>query len=564
MSKLVPMRAAKAQRLVIQAASLCVSLFVFAVGPLSAQAVWGKAGTSTLMNASGFEMNYKWAPVSGWLGGGYSDGVSVGGYLQTRVNNYDLGAGDRYLPFTLSTDVFERSRYFSSRGLFVHRENERDSWTAFGGATSGETSYNFYRSFTTEDPVGGFTYTRKLTDRLSLESFNTVQSKLTSIQGLQFALQQNWIVAGSAGVGNGSHFASVATDYTRSRMQVTAGYTSVGDNFELLKGVTSLAPERVGANLRVRLQPWKRLQIMGDHEKLLSLGLPDSIQSAPVTLNSLSASTQWKGFRVGGALGQSSSGSLSTRSESLSASRDITSRIGASASLLRFRTQEGLTSLALGTVREKISPRLSVYEGISNSGNNKNLLWGVQIFSNRLTLDLENNVYYSPLAGAFNGKQYSQAWTVNVGLPLIRGIRVHAETYVDPTGKMRYTTWADGIGFSRGGEQVPQSATSSITGIGSYIVRGRVQDATGKPIWGIAVQVDGQSGFSDSNGEFFLRFSHADTYPVAVLPERSLNRTDYEVVAAPTTATSQQEQSAAPIVIIVREIVPRPTAKQSR
>ncbi len=561
MAKLVPMRMAEARRLKIQAACLFVFLFAFALGPLSAQAVWGKAGTSTLMNASGFEMNYKWAPVSGWIGAGYSDGASVGGYLQTRVAGYDLGAGDRYLPFTLSTDVFEKSRYFSSRGLFVHRDNERDSWTAFGGATSGETSYSFYRSFVTEDPVGGFIYTRKLTDRLSLQSFNTVQSKLTSIQGLQFALQENWMVSGSAGVGNGSRFASVGTDYSRPHMQITAGYTSVGENFALLKGSTNLAPERVGANIRVRFQPVKRLQITGDHEKLLSLGLPNSIQAAPVTLNSLSASTQWKGFRVGTSVGQSSSGSLSTHSESFSAGRDITSRISASASLLRFHTQDGLTTLAIGTVREKISPRLSLYEGISNSGNTNNLLWGVQIFSNRLTLNLENNVYYSPLAGAFNGKQYSQAWTVNVGLPLVRGIRVHADTYIDPTGNMRYTTWADGIGFSRGGEQIPQSGSAPITSIGSYIVRGRVQDTNGEPIWGVAVQVDGQMGFSDSSGEFFLRFSHSDTYPVAVLLDRSLNRNDYEIVTAPTTATSQPEQSAAPIVIVVRPIVPRPTSK---
>jgi hypothetical protein len=555
------MRMAEACRLRIQAACLFAFLFALAVGPLSAQAVWGKAGTSTMMNASGFEMNYKWAPVSGWIGVGYSDGVSVGGYLQTRVAGYDLGAGDRYLPFTLSTDVFEKSRYFSSRGLFVHRENERDSWTAFGGATSGETSYNFYRSFVTENPVGGFIYSRKLTDRLSLQSFDTVQSKLTSIQGLQFALQENWLVSGSAGVGNGSHFASVASDYSRPRMQVTAGYTSVGQSFEVLKGATNLAPERVGANVRVRLQPSKRLQITGDHENFLSLGLPDSIQAAPVTLNSLSASSQWKGFRVGAAVGQSSSGTLSTHSESFSGARDITSRIGASASLLRFHTQDGLTTLTIGTVREKISPRLSLYEGISHSSNNNNLVWGVQIFSNRLTLNLENTVYYSPLAGAFNGKQYSQAWTVNVGLPLIRGIRVHADTYIDPTGKMRYTAWADGIGFSRGGEQIPQSATAAVTSIGSYVVRGRIQDTNGKPIWGIAVQVDGQSGFSDSNGEFFLRFPHADTYPVAVLPERSLNRTDYEVVTAPASATSQPEQNAAPIIIVLRPIVPRPTSK---
>jgi hypothetical protein len=513
------------------------------------------------MNATGAELNYKWAPVNGWIGGGYSNGLDLGGYLQTRVDHYDLGAGDRYLPFSLGTDVFEKSRYFCARGLFVHRADERDSWTAFAGATSTDTSHFFYHSFATEDPVSGFIYTRKLTDRLSLQSFNIAQSKVTSIQALQYALQQNWTISGSAGVGYGSHFAAFATDYSRPRLQVTASYTSVGDNFQLMKGVTSLAPERVGANLHVRFQPWKRLQLAGDHEKLLSLGLLASTQAVPVTLDSLSASSRLKGFSLSGAVSQSSSGLLRNKTESFSASRDVTSHITASASLMRFQLQNGSSTIAIGTVREKLSPRLSIFEGIENSGNTNNIVWGLQIFSNRLTLNLENNVYYSPLAGAFNGKQYAQAWTVSVGLPLIRGIRVHADTYIDPTGKMRYTTWADGIGFSRGGEQIPQSASTPITNIGSYVVRGRVQDMNGKPIWGIAVQVDGQMGFSDNSGEFFLRFSHSDTYPVAVLLDRSLNRNDYEIVTAPTTATSRPEQNAAPIVIIVRPSVPKPASK---
>jgi len=561
LAKVFAMRRRKARCLMFQIMLLFLCCVTLSVIPLSAQAVWGQAGTSTLMNASGAELNYKWAPVSGWIGGGYSNSVDLGGYLQTRVDHYDLGAGDRYLPFSLATDVFDSSRYFSARGLFVHRDNESDSWTAFAGATSADTSHFFYHSFATEDPVSGFIYTRKLTDRLTLQSFNVVQSKVTSIQSLKYALRQNWTVSGSGGMGYGNHFAAIATDYSLPRLQVTAGYTSVGDNFQLMTGTTNLAPERVGANVHVRFQPWKRLQLSGDHDKFLSLGLPTNTPAIPVTLDSLSASTWLKGFSLSGAISNSSSGLLKNKTESVSVSRDLISHLSASASFMRFQLQSGPSNLAIGTLREKISPRLSIYEGISKSGNTNNVVWGMQIFSNRLTFGLENNVYYSPLAGAFNGKQYGQAWTVNIGLPIIHGIRLHADTYVDPAGQTRYTTWADGIGFSRGGEQVPQTSSTTNASIGSYIVRGRVQDPTGKPIWGIAVQVDGQTGFSDSDGEFFLRFPHSDTYPVAVLNERSLNRTDYEVVIAPATATSQPEKIAAPIIIVLRPMVPAARAR---
>ena len=57
-----------------------------------AQSVWAQGGTSTLLSASGFDVNYKWSPVQGWFSAGFSDGFLVGGYLQTRYRDFDFGA----------------------------------------------------------------------------------------------------------------------------------------------------------------------------------------------------------------------------------------------------------------------------------------------------------------------------------------------------------------------------------------------------------------------------------------------------------------------------------------
>src|SRR5512146_2531855 len=105
-------------------AGLFVLLYLFVSVQASAQSVWAKGGVSTLMGSSGFETDYKWAPVEGWFGAGFGNGFEVGGYTQTRMGSYTFGAGDRYLPMNLGTDIFDGSRYFAGRGVFASHGND--------------------------------------------------------------------------------------------------------------------------------------------------------------------------------------------------------------------------------------------------------------------------------------------------------------------------------------------------------------------------------------------------------------------------------------------------------
>src|ERR1700757_971913 len=102
--------------------ALVLFLFLVCAYPQSnAQAIWAEAGTSTMMRASGFQMNYHWAPVQGWLSAGWQDGFTFGGFVQTKVHQYDVGIGDRYQPLVIDTDVFDQSRYFAGRGISLQR-----------------------------------------------------------------------------------------------------------------------------------------------------------------------------------------------------------------------------------------------------------------------------------------------------------------------------------------------------------------------------------------------------------------------------------------------------------
>lgn len=541
----------------LRTAGLALFLFlVIACRPAAAQSIWGEAGTSTMIRASGFQLNYQWAPVQGWFGAGWQQGFTFGGFVQTNIDHYDVGVGDRYQPMVIDTDVFDQSRYFAGRGLFVQKHDENRTISAFAGATADEQSTNFYRSFTADQPTGGFFLDQQLGSHVSFHSIDLVQDRLTSIQSFRYKPSDNFDVSAAGGVGHGGGFLSFATDMQKRLWQLTASYTDVGNTFERVSGVLTNAPERVGLNARFHYQPKRNLQVYLGHENLMSPTLLKDELPQKVSLDSASVATILEGFHIGGGVSTSTSGDLHASTESAAVSRSVFAGVTASGSLLRIDSQTQKTNILIGSVIEKLGPRLTVNEGISSQTNNKTFTWGFNWISNRFTFGLQQDVLYTPLAGGFNGSPYTGIWSVNLIAPLPRAMRLHLDSIVDPAGKVRYTAWIDGIGWSRNGASTPHQGSLVSSSFGRFVVTGVVQDTDGKPVFGIAVQVDGQTAFTDNTGHFFVRFSKGLTYPLAVLPDRSLSPQYYQVVQAPVSATAETEDMAQQIVIIVKRADP--------
>ncbi|MGE0407156.1 MAG: hypothetical protein AB7O65_12735, partial [Candidatus Korobacteraceae bacterium] len=106
------------------------------------------------------------------------------------------------MPLTFYSDIFEQSRYFTGRGLFLSRTGERQSWTAFAGTTSRDYSFAFFRSFQSDQRTAALLLERKLSRAISVQSFDAVQNaKLTSIGSLRLQLGEGLQISGAGGVG---------------------------------------------------------------------------------------------------------------------------------------------------------------------------------------------------------------------------------------------------------------------------------------------------------------------------------------------------------------------------
>jgi hypothetical protein len=540
------------------AASLFALLCLFVSVQAPAQSVWAKGGVSTLMGSSGFETDYKWAPVQGWFGAGFGNGFEVGGYTQMKTGGYTFGAGDRYLPINLGTDIFDGSRYFAGRGLFASHGDDRQSWSTFAGATAEERSYSFFRSFDTEQPTAAFLLERKLTalGGAEYQAVNIIQDKMTSLHSISFKLRPNWKFDTGAGIGGNSGFASVGSEYETRQLDIQAGYTSVGDSFNRIGGVRTNAPERAGANIRFRYQPSRRLGFTAGHENFFSPVVEQQNISIHVpirvSLDSASAYGSIRGFQLGASASTSSAREMRSTTQTFNVSRPITRGIQASGSVMLLGTNAGPTTRVYSaSVNERYSARLSLNQGVVTQQGMTSMSFGGNFTSNRLILGIQHDLLYTPLAGGFGNSNYTHVWSINLNLSVFHGVRLHTNSYVDPVGRVRYTAWGDGIGWSHQGEETPSSNSASPS-FGKFVVKGAVQDEKGEPIWGIRVQVDGHAAYSDNKGQFFLRFGKGLQYPVAVNAEASLNPQAYEVVRAPVSALAESEDMATPIVIVLR------------
>jgi len=179
-------------------------------GSASAQVFRVQGGTSTLLNAEGGSVEFKAPNYDGRLGLGFYNGkVQFGAETRYLFHGYTILAGDDSVPFTLPTDVFDSSHYFSARGIGATRKNTKDTLYAFAGTTSTWFGAGFFNAASSADPVGIFFYERKLSRELKFFSRDIVSNRQTSLQGIEYH-PNKWLKTSlTGGLGsNQAYFAS--------------------------------------------------------------------------------------------------------------------------------------------------------------------------------------------------------------------------------------------------------------------------------------------------------------------------------------------------------------------
>ena len=529
-----------------------MALLVAWAQPAAAQVFELKGGTSTLFNAQGGSVQIYGGKYTSRFSLGFADKTRFGLFLEFPYRHMTWGIGDQNIPFALPTDLFNRSYYFTGRGLSASRKNKHSTLFIFAGATSRRYSVPFFDTTSADRGAGLVFYDRQLGPSLRFFSHNVLTSRQTSIQSFEWKPREKLVLAVAGGMGSNQPFGSSSLELTGKRVSLRAGYTLAGRAFRRVQVVAPVMTETDRENVRLELTPLKSLRFSFNRQNYLSPPSASGAGGLRATVNGASAAVVAGGFQLHGSLFGSASHARRSPGISLGLRRDLGSRINAGVNYLRSMQAGGrVTESQIATLREKLTRRLSLSQVISHSGGRTSVAYGGNVVWNRVTLGVDYQTVFLPFA-PLGRSQFQQVAVVNFQVQLPWNILLGGSSHVDPLGKVRYTAYTDAFVYhtieSAAGVRAPRGTFAK------NVIQGRVEDEKGQPVSGAALKIDTELVFTDSQGAFLMRRKHAREYPLQVLLDQFMFPGVYEVVSAPKTVKAAPEERAETYKVVLRRV----------
>ena len=538
-----------------------ILLAMLPAGSAGAQVFRVQAGTSTLLNAEGGSVEFKAPSYDGRVGLGFFNGhFEYGAETRYLFHGYTVLAGDDSVPFTLPTDVFDSSHYFSARGIGATKKDAESTFYAFAGTTSTWLGTGFFNAAKSNGPVGIFFYQRKLSQRLTFFSRDILSNRQTLLQGVEYR-PNKWLKASlTDGIGSNQKYFASALDAETQKLAFKASYVVTGDVFRRVTVISPMSSELNQGNVQMLYKPSEFASLTTGHENILEPLTPGGpMQQASV--NQVSGDFHIEKVYFGTGLFTSNASGRSTQGTNLYVGRRIGQRFEVNTNFFQSKPQGTkttpgqATTILSGTVRENFSSRFSLLQLISRTGGQTTFAFGGDFTSNRLLLRADYQNVYLPFRP---DRPFQQALALNVAFRVVGPLQITAASNVAPDGHLRYSFGASTYLYRFRG--MAMNAQSDSFSIAKYLVQGVVKDDQGMPVEGAALHIGKEVAYTDSSGRFMVRFSKRGPFPLSVAPEEFINNGVYQVVSAPSQVSAETEDNATDVQVVVRR-VPPPQAK---
>ena len=517
-----------------------------------------QGGDSTLLNAEGGSVEFKAPEYDGTIGLGFYNGkFEYGANTRYLFHGYKILAGDEAIPFTLPTDVFDNSHYFSARGLGATRSTEKDELYAFAGTTSTWLGTGFFNAATSDSPAGIFFYERKWDHNLKFFSRQIASNTQTALQGAQWK-PNKWLTAGmTGGIGSNQKYFASSLDIETQRLAFKTSYVLAGDRFQRVTVISPLSSEVNKGNVQMLYRPNDFVSITTGHENILepvTLGAP--MQQA--TVNQLSTDFHLRRFYFGTGLFSSSAAGRGSQGKNIYVGRRFGQRLEINTNYFESKPRStsgspaASTTILSGTVRENFSSRFSLLQLISRTAGQTTYAFGGDFTSNRFQVRADYQNVYLPFRPS---NPFEQALALNVMLRVAGPWQVNAASNVAPDGRLRYSFGVSTWLYRQRGMAVNAVSQDSFS-IAKYMIQGVVQDDQGLPVEGAALHVGKEVVYTDSSGRFQARFSKHGPYSLNVAVDEFLSNLTYEVVSAPSQVRAEADGIATDVQVTVRHKSP--------
>jgi len=533
-----------------------LALILLLVSLAPAQVFRVDGGATTLFNADGGTISMKAPNYDASFGAGtYAGHFELGAVARTKVMGYTVTAGDDSIRFNLPTDIFGNTAYYSARGIGISKNYEDSGFYVLGGLTSQWVGSSFFQAARSQDPVGIMFFHRHLTENLHFYSREIISTKTSALQALEWR-PEKWLTSSiTAGIGSGKPYFATAIEAEMRKLTLKGSYAYVSPDFRRITvpDIENSEPER--ENIEATYRFTRDTAITAAHRNLMQ---PLSINSpfSRATMDQLSGNFRLGHNYFGAGLFTSTFSGRDSWGTSMYVGRRFRDLLDISGSYFVSKSTDNTTQhLLTGTFREIISPRFNLLQVMSYSNGQTSLAYGGEFITNRFNVRVDYQTQY--LAFRTN-KPFQQTLSFNGRVRVAGPLSLNAASSIAPDGHTRYSFGATTYLYRAGG-LFPSwgSQADDSYRFPKYVVQGIVKDQEGKPIAGAAIQIGNDVIFTDGTGHFMLRMKKHKTMEFAVIPSQFLTTGFFEVVQSPSTVSSEKEDQAPEVVVIVRRLTPQ-------
>lgn len=512
-----------------------------------------QGGGSSLFEGYGGVLNVWGNGYEGSLGIGYLDGIRFGWSARRLMGRDTLRLGNDALPFHLETDIFGGGSAILAQGASLQRRRGRTLLHAFAGASANAVAAPYFASNTPSRAMGYARAQYDVSRSLSFIGHAVATNKQTLLASLRWSPALGVTTGATGGIGSDAPYASVSLDARTSRLDVKTVYAALGDGFRRASAPMPLQSELERENILVTWRATRTLSLSAGRQHFRQdsafRGLPQRAE-----LNQVSANASFLGTTLSSGLYFSRAGGMRNLSSSLSARRELGSRLQGEFYLLRVLEPEPsrITTPVL-LLRESITPRLSLLQVITREQGRTSVNFGGSITTGLTSVSLDYQVAHSPY---LTRNPFVQSIGLNARVQL-GSYAVTLGSFVTPDGKVHYSAKGSTF-FYRGLSNVGGPLAGSGGGrVDRFVLAGRVVDEAGAPVEGAALEIGGEVLYTDSRGRFFVRRPVATMLSIRVVLDDFLVPGTFEVVQAPRGAVPTRDERASTVTIVVRRVTGR-------
>jgi hypothetical protein len=534
-----------------------VALALFAaVAPLRSASgqtvVEVQGGGSSLAGGYGATANLWRNGMDGWVGIGWMDGLRVGAFMRTAVGRDTLRLGNDVLALRYPTDVFGSGFNVLVQGATWQRFSRVGNFAAFGGASSTGLSAPSFSAWQAKAPLGAVLLERRLAPALRAGATAVFAERTSVVPSLQWQATPDVTAAVAGGVGGGRPYAATSLLVQTGRLEVRAAYVYNPRRFRRAFTPAPTQTELDAENIQLTYEVRPGLTIGAGRQNFVQ----DSADAATplyASGNSLFLGGRTGDTRISAGVYASRADTLHNVSSFIALGRQLTEWLDGEIYVLQSRP-EGRPSSTTPVVnlRERVSPRLGLMQQVTVTSGSVHMLFGGSLRTALGEFGVDYQMVHQPFQPL---NPFRSALNLTARLQLGR-YSTSFGTYVQPDGRVDYAaTGGTFLYMGQFGAAPPQQIGGRIS---DYVVRGRVLDDAGQPVEGAAIQLGGETVYTNSRGEFLLRTRRPQRYQPAVLLQDFLLPGRWQVRSVPAEVTAQPESRAQAIEIILERAVVSP------